>query len=125
MKKPIYVVQEHSATKAGLHWDLRLQVNEVLFSWAIPKGMPIKLGIVRLAIRMPDHALSWATFEGHIKDGEYGAGKIDIWDSGSYLPTKISRQKLQFIIEGKRLQGEWVLSKGTSDDNKWFIERLS
>jgi bifunctional non-homologous end joining protein LigD len=121
-KPPIYCVQEHDAT--NLHWDLRLQVNEVLFSWAIPKGMPEKIGVKRLALRMPDHALAWAKFEGTIPKEEYGGGTVKIWDTGYYLPTKLSTGKMVFEIYGKRLKGTWKLAAMAGTENKWLIEKI-
>jgi bifunctional non-homologous end joining protein LigD len=103
-----------------------LQVNEVLFSWAVPKGMPEQIGVKRLAIRVPDHALSWAKFEGTIPKEEYGGGTVKIWDSGHYMPVKLTKGKMVFNIFGKRLKGVWKLSemKGQTGD-KWLIEKIS
>jgi bifunctional non-homologous end joining protein LigD len=127
-KKPIYIVQEHNAKKAGLHWDLRLQAigdegKSVLFSWAIPKGIPEHPGTKRLALRMPDHALSWASFEGRITDG-YGEGTVKLWDKGSYIPLKLGKGIMLFEIFGKRLKGIWKLSMMAGSSTKWLIEKL-
>jgi len=119
--KPIYVIQEHHAEKAGLHYDLRLQVNDVLFSWVIKKDPIIDIGTTRLAIRQPDHALSWATFKGRIKEG-YGKGLVKIYDKGHYMPLKLSKGKMLFEIHGKKLKGIYSLSKG-KDDKNWFFKK--
>jgi len=128
MKLPLYLIQEHAADKAGLHWDLRLQAidntgKQVLYSWAFPKGVPKKEGIKRLALRMPDHEMSWASFEGIIPKGEYGAGKVSIYDKGFYKPIKISRGKMLFEIMGKKIKGVYCLTVMRGDDSKWFLEK--
>lgn len=119
---PIFVVQEHNSSR--LHWDLRLQVNKVLFSWAVPKGIPEEIGINRLAIRVDDHALSWANFSGIIPKGEYGAGTVKILDKGHYLPLKLSKEKMEFELIGKKFKGVWKLSRMRNEENKWILERI-
>jgi len=123
---PIYVVQEHQAEKAGLHYDLRLQAivkgEKVLLSWAVPKGMPETKGVKRLAIRVQDHALTWAKFKGTIPKGQYGAGTVKIWDSGVYVPISIKKDAMTFEIHGKRLNGVWKISK--MEENNWILERI-
>ena len=79
---PIFVIQKHNAT--NLHWDLRLEINGRLKSWAVPKQPPRKKGLKRLAIQVPDHAKSYAKFEGKIPKPLYGAGTVKIWDKGTY-----------------------------------------
>ena len=121
---PIYVVQEHWATKH--HFDLRLQAvvdgKKVLLSWAVPKGISDELKVKRLAIRTPNHQMSWAKFKGEIPEGEYGAGKVDIWDKGVYIPITITKVRLDIEIHGKKIKGVYRLSK--MDESKWIIERL-
>jgi bifunctional non-homologous end joining protein LigD len=99
-------------------------VNDVLFSWALPKGMPEEYGVKRLAIRTPDHAMAWAKFQGTIPEGQYGAGTVKIWDKGFYLPIKLSKGRMKFRIEGKRLKGVWRLTEMSGPGEKWLIERI-
>ena len=122
--KPIYVVQKHDAIKAGLHYDLRLQVMDTLFSWAIPKGIPEEYRVRRLAIRTQNHAMSWSTFEGSIPKGEYGAGTVSIWDKGWYEPLDLYKGYMKFIIHGKKLKGIWQLSLMKGNPDRWLIERV-
>jgi bifunctional non-homologous end joining protein LigD len=127
---PRYVIQEHNASH--LHWDLRLEAmdsegKKVLFSWAVPKGVPEEVGVKCLAIRVEDHSLSWAKFSGTIPKGEYGAGTVKIFDTGHYLPIKITKDKMTFQILGKRLKGIWKLVKmkaNNEKENKWILERV-
>ena len=108
-KKLIFVVHEHHATH--LHWDLRLEMDGALKSWAVPKEPPTGIGIRRLAIQVEDHPLDYANFEGEIPEGEYGAGMVEIWDKGTYEEKYINAKKIEVIIHGKRLNGGYVLLK--------------
>ncbi|MDO8528789.1 MAG: DNA polymerase ligase N-terminal domain-containing protein [Nanoarchaeota archaeon] len=117
----IFVIQEHHAS--NLHWDLRLEMNRVLKSWAVPKTLPRTKTEKRLAIQVEDHPLSYAKFKGIIPEGNYGAGKVKIWDNGKYDLIEKSPKKILFELHGKKLKGKYVLIK-TSYGNKkswlWF-----
>ena len=106
-KRGIYVIQEHHATH--LHWDLRLEMGSVLRSWAVPKEPLLEAGVRRLAVPVEDHPIDYATFEGTISEGQYGAGKVIIWDKGTYEPVSISEGKIVFNVFGERLKGEYCL----------------
>jgi bifunctional non-homologous end joining protein LigD len=104
----VFVVQRHSARR--LHYDLRLERGGVLASWAVPKGLPTAAGSKRLAVHTEDHPLSYATFEGVIPRGEYGAGTMDIYDRGVWEVVEERRDGgLTFRLHGDRLRGTWTL----------------
>lgn len=108
-KKQIFVIHKHQASH--LHYDLRLEMNSVLKSWAVPKKPPTKKGIKRLAIQVEDHPLSYKDFEGIIPEGNYGAGKVEIWDNGAYELKEKNLKKIEFKLNGKKLKGNFVLVK--------------
>jgi len=110
------MVHRHDAKRAGLHYDLRLEDDGVLKSWAIPKGMP-KSG-KHLAIQTPDHDLSYGKWEGTIKSG-YGAGDVKIDTSGTYKTLSKDAKKWKFEILSGKYKGVWTLTKWEND--KWFI----
>lgn len=83
----------------------------VLKSWAVPKEPPSTLGVKRLAIQVEDHDLSYIDFEGVIPEGEYGAGSVEIWDSGTYTLVSRSNEQIKFILNGRRLKGSYILLK--------------
>ncbi len=116
MKNKIFVIHEHHATH--LHWDLRLEFNNVLKSWALPKKPPLRQGIKRLAIEVEDHPLSYADFEGEIKEG-YGKGKVLIWDKGFYELESKKKDKIVFVLNGRKLNGRYVLLK--MKDKNWLF----
>jgi DNA ligase D-like protein (predicted 3'-phosphoesterase) len=120
-KKLIYTIHEHHASH--LHWDLRLEINGVLKSWAIPKSPPTEKNIKRLAIQVEDHPISYANFEGTIPEGNYGAGKVIIWDKGTYELKEKSNNKIEIILNGKKLKGNYVLIKTdyTKNKNSWLF----
>ena len=108
-KKKIYVVQEHHAS--NLHGDLRLEMNGVLKSWAVPKKLPHEAGVRRLAVPVEDHPIDYADFSGVIPEGQYGAGEVIIWDKGSYEPVSVKENKIVVNIDGEKLKGEYCLVK--------------
>ncbi len=115
-----FVVQEHHARH--LHWDFRLEKDGVLKSWAVPKGVPEKKLIKRLAIQVEDHELDYIDFEGEIEEGEYGAGTVKIWDSGTYELESESRKTIVFDLKGKRLTGKYSLVH--LKDKQWLLIKL-
>jgi len=116
----IFVVQEHAASH--LHWDFRLEKDGVLKSWAIPKGPPEEPGIRRLAMEVEDHPLDYASFEGTIPEGQYGAGAVKIWDRGEYRMLTEEKGFLEFILRGKKLNGRYKLVKFEKAGPKsWLI----
>jgi DNA ligase D-like protein (predicted 3'-phosphoesterase) len=119
--KQIFVVHNHFATHH--HYDLRLQINNVLRSWAIPKEPPVEKGTKRLAVQVEDHPIEYAKFHGLIPEGNYGAGKVEIWDSGAYLLKSKSPGKIEFKLKGKKLNGNYVLIKtsyGNKPEKSWL-----
>lgn len=121
----IYVIQRHDASH--LHYDLRLQEDDVLKSWAVPKKPPLKHGIKRLAVQTEDHPLGYEDFEGTIPEGEYGAGNVEIWDKGTYVPIEKNPSKRIFNISGNKLQGEYgliKLKKKDPDDKNWLFFKV-
>jgi DNA ligase D-like protein (predicted 3'-phosphoesterase) len=122
MKKKIFVVHEHHATH--LHWDLRLEMEGVLKSWAVPKEPPKKEGEKRLAIQVADHDLSYAGFEGEIKEG-YGKGTVKIWDKGTYDIVDKKESKIIADFHGKKLKGEYVILrfKKAGEKNWLFFKK--
>jgi DNA ligase D-like protein (predicted 3'-phosphoesterase) len=116
-----YVVQEHHATH--LHYDLRLEMDGTLKSWAVPKEPPSMAGIKRLAVQVEDHPLEYASFEGSIPEGEYGAGNVEIWDKGNYRLVERKEDKLIVEINGRRLAGIYVLLRLKGGKNWLFFKK--
>jgi bifunctional non-homologous end joining protein LigD len=131
----LFVIQKHAARR--LHYDLRLEMDGTLKSWAVPKGPPYDLHEKRLAMAVEDHPMDYARFEGVIPKGEYGGGTVMVWDIGTYevIDGNYWQGKLHVVFHGKKLDGEWILVKGKDRDGKgnvWYLikggspmERLS
>ncbi|MCT2562371.1 DNA polymerase ligase N-terminal domain-containing protein [Chryseobacterium herbae] len=130
----IFVIQRHAASR--LHYDFRLEMDGVLKSWAVPKGPSLDPKDKRLAMMVEDHPYDYKDFEGNIPEGNYGAGQVEVWDSGTYEPlekdSKLSDEKellkelragsLKFILHGKKLKGEFALVKmKNSEENAWLL----
>ena len=131
-KDRIFMVQKHDATR--LHWDLRLEADGVLKSWAVTKGPSPDPDIKRLAVRTEDHPMDYATFEGTIPANEYGGGTVMLWDRGIWHPIEgksaddIEEGHLHFVLDGERMKGEWLLirmkpRKGEKREN-WLLRKL-
>lgn len=124
----LYTIQKHDARR--LHYDLRLELDGVLKSWAITRGPSTDSAVKRLAVRTEDHPLEYATFEGRIPDGNYGAGTVLLWDRGSWRPVEdphagLANGKLVFELDGERLRGRWALvrfkGKEASRRENWLL----
>lgn len=115
-----FVIQQHHAS--SLHWDLRLEHEGVLASWALPKGVPIHPDENRLAVRTEDHPLKYLDFHGDIPAGSYGAGTMEIWDSGTYDLEKFRDKEVMVVLHGQRVKGRYVLFPTRGKD--WMIHRM-
>jgi len=127
-KRGVFVVQKHDATR--LHYDFRLELEGALKSWAVPKGPSLDPGTKRLAVETEDHPLEYATFEGVIPQGAYGAGPVIVWDRGRWVPQGDPLQgyksgRLEFVLEGEKLRGGWLLlklkSRSKDDSRAWLL----
>ena len=123
-----FVIQKHAASH--LHYDFRLEMEGVLKSWAVPKGLPVRRGERRLAIQVEDHPVEYGGFEGTIASGNYGAGTVMLWDQGTYEvfgddPLRsLHSGKIHFVLRGKKLKGEWTLVRmgdGQADKPQWLF----
>ena len=117
----VYIIQKHQATR--LHYDLRLEMDGVLKSWAVPKTPPTEKGIKRLAVQVEDHPFEYANFEGTIPQGQYGAGTVEIWDKGQYVLKEKEEDKLVFEIKGKKLRGDYCLVRFKGRKNWLFFKK--
>jgi bifunctional non-homologous end joining protein LigD len=139
-REPIFVIQRHDAR--NLHYDLRLEINGVLVSWAVPKGPPLEPGIRRLAVRTEDHPIEYAEFEGTIPEGEYGAGTVTIWDRGTYenlrenkkgkeeeieekvdISKSLEEGRIEILFKSRKIKGVYYLIRTNIKDGKeqWLL----
>jgi len=124
----IFVVQEHQARR--LHYDFRLAKDDVLKSWAVPKGIPEEPGTRRLAVQTEDHPLEYRGFEGTIPKGQYGAGTVKVWDRGSYETKIWTEDKIEFVLRGERLNGMYALIRTKKPtikpqkQNQWLLIKM-
>ncbi len=126
----LFVVQKHTAHRARLHWDFRLEHGGVLWSWAVPKGPSLDPADRRMAIHVEDHPVDYAAFQGTIPDGEYGAGSVETWDRGTWQPLEdpdegLRKGSLHFVLQGERLTGRFTLARLHRRDPRkpeaWFL----
>ena len=119
-----FVIQKHAASH--LHYDFRLEMHDVLKSWAVPKGPPYALNEKRLAMPTEDHPIDYLTFEGIIPKGQYGGGTVMVWDIGTYelIEGNYYKGYLHFTLDGKKLKGEFTLVK-ERDQSKWFLIKVA
>lgn len=134
--KPVFVIQKHDAS--NLHYDLRLEVDGVLKSWAVPKGPSTDPSVKRMAIPTEDHPLEYADFEGVIPEGEYGAGTVMVWDMGPYrnlreekeddglsMTESVEDGKVEVWLDGEKLAGGYALIRtGSRDDSRWLLIKM-
>jgi bifunctional non-homologous end joining protein LigD len=131
--KLIFTVQRHHASH--LHYDFRLELNGTLKSWAVPKGPSLNPTDKRLAVMVEDHPLSYATFAGKIPEGNYGAGRVDVWDHGTYQPIDeegetisaaafkkaLRSGSIKFRLKGRKLKGDFALVNMHKGDKSWLL----
>lgn len=121
-KEHRFVVQEHRTLDGRLHYDFRLEIEGVLKSWAVPKGPPEKAGEKRLAVQVEDHPLEYQVFHGVIPEGQYGAGKVEIWDVGKLKIKEKTANSIRFELFGKRLKGSFSLFQPPTFEKKnWLL----
>ncbi len=132
--KPIFVFQKHDAS--NLHYDFRLEINGVLASWAVPKGVSTQTGVKRLAIQTEDHPMEYGDFEGTIPEGLYGAGTVEIWDKGTYQNLRAEKEnmsmeeswddgKIEINLNGDKLTGKYALIQTKREQGKhWLIIKI-
>lgn len=134
-KNPIFVIQKHDSR--ALHYDVRLEIDGVLVSWAVPKGPSLNPAIKRLAVRTDDHPLAYANFEGVIPEGEYGAGTVMVWDKGTFenikkidgkpisLEQSLKRGTVEVFLHGEKLEGGFALIRtGGEKSDKWLLIKM-
>jgi bifunctional non-homologous end joining protein LigD len=122
-----FVIQKHDASR--LHYDFRLEMDGVLKSWAVPKGLPWGQGEKHLAVEVEDHPVEYATFEGVIPEGQYGGGTVMLWDQGKYYVygekplESLLKGRLHLVLDGRKAKGEWALIRirGDGEKNQWLL----
>jgi len=120
---PIFVIHKHFAR--NLHYDFRLEKDGVLKSWAVPKGVPLKPGVKRLAVETEDHDLNYATWHGIIPKGQYGAGKVELWDQGDYAVEEWLKDRIVFKLNGEQVNGRYCMVKFEKAGEKtWLLFAL-
>jgi DNA ligase D-like protein (predicted ligase)/DNA ligase D-like protein (predicted polymerase)/DNA ligase D-like protein (predicted 3'-phosphoesterase) len=119
-KNNLFVIQEHHARR--LHYDLRLERDGVLVSWAVPKNLPDTPAVNHLAVRTEDHPLEYLTFHGTIPKGEYGAGQMIVWDTGTYETEKFNDHEVIVTLHGKNIEGRYALIQ--TDGKNWLAHRM-
>ena len=117
-----FVIQEHSAT--ALHWDLRLERDGVLVSWALPRGLPLDPGRNHMAVHTEDHPLEYLDFHGDIPKGNYGAGWMRVWDTGTYEVSEWEPKKLVVTLRGERVDNKFALFQAGKETKNWLIHRM-
>lgn len=133
--KPVYVIQKHDASH--LHYDLRLEIESVLKSWAVPKGPSLDPKVRRLALLVEDHPISYAGFEGTIPEGQYGGGTVMVWDKGTYrnlqaekpaAPRSMEQSfgdgKIEVYLDGDKLKGAFALVKTKQSEKSWLFFKM-
>jgi len=118
-KKNIYVIQKHYSK--NLHYDLRLEIKDILKSWAIPKKPPVKKGVKRLAIQTENHSIDYADFEDVSSEEPYGTDSVEIWDKGTYETYENKKDKILIHINGKKLVGNYCLIRLRGQKKNWLF----
>jgi DNA ligase D-like protein (predicted 3'-phosphoesterase) len=126
----IFVVQQHAAR--AMHYDFRLEVDGVLKSWAVPKGPSLDPSVKRMAVPTEDHPMEYASFEGVIPPGNYGAGRVIVWDTGVYGPLGdvsmdegLKKGHVTFALYGEKLKGGFALTRFRTDDDTWLLVKMA
>lgn len=129
LEHPIFVIQKHKSSH--LHYDFRIEIDGVLKSWAVPKGPSLNSSKKRLSMPTDDHPLDYATFEGVIPPGNYGAGTVMVWDIGTYknmrsidMKKSYRQGKIEIFIEAKKLNGAYVLIKTNLKSGGWLLIKV-